>query len=287
VRVPHHEMLSPDQLIEFIGPLDKLSWRSIRSSSLGCVDGRHSSSGLYAYGGDFGEMLLALTVYEHMVQRKLTQAETSSYFNEWLKKVDRDDGSFAMCTSTATISLLAAAVGARAVDLAQPPEDLRPSLMLRLVAPEFVGSEHVKWMLQNPDAYTVRRELVEQLLRSYYGVLWNEFHPLRRRLRLDVFTGTHAERALAKLHTGRWCSAEQGLAPALPTRSRLGSLFIHTPDAVTERRSDLVTFFATRASPAVDAFEMRSRLAALGEGQAQLTEKAMTGMLRSYTLLVK
>ena len=66
-------MLSPDQLIKLIGTLDKLEWRNIRSSSLGCVDWRHSTSGLYAYGGDFGELLLALTVYEHMVQRKLTQ----------------------------------------------------------------------------------------------------------------------------------------------------------------------------------------------------------------------
>ena len=248
-----------------------------------------------------------------------------------------------MCTSAATVTQLAAAVGASAVDLAQPSEDLRPSLMLRLVAPEFVGSEHVKWMLQNPDAYTVRRPLVEQLIRSFYGVLWNEFHPFRRRVKLEVFTGAHAERAIARLHTGRWCTAEQGVAPALPTRSRLGSLFVHTPDAVTARRADLVTFFATRASPPVDAFEsaprrappatlsshsfdhlhptnphfhahtpviarpcaalccpptlyshpslsylaVRSRVAALGDGQAQLTEKAMTGMLRSYSMLIK
>lgn len=75
VYAPQHEMLSPDQLIELIGPLDKLEWRNIRGSSLGCVDGRHSTSGLYAYGGDFGELLLALTVYEHMVQRKLTQVD--------------------------------------------------------------------------------------------------------------------------------------------------------------------------------------------------------------------
>jgi sorbitol-specific phosphotransferase system component IIC len=32
-------------------------------------------------------------------------------------------------------------------------------------------------MLQNPDSYAVRRQLVEQLLRSFFGVLWNEFHP--------------------------------------------------------------------------------------------------------------
>ena len=90
-----------------------------------------------------------------------------------------------------------------------------------------------------------------------------------------------------QLHTSRWCWAEQGLGVAVPTRSRLGSVFIHTPDAVAERRAALVTFFSASASPAVEAFEMRSRVAVLGEGQAELTKKAMSGMLRSYTVLVK
>jgi len=282
-----HEMLSPDQLVEMVGPLDKLEWQGIKSSHLGCVDGRHASGGMYAYGGDFGEFLLALTVYEHMVQRKLSQGETTSLFIEWLRRLDLEEGGFAFCTSETTVSLLASAVGASSLDLTMPPEDVRPSLMLRLVAPEFTGSEHVKWMLQNPDSYAVRRELVEQLLRSFFGVLWNEFHPQRRRLRLDVFSGGRSERAMVQLHTSRWCYAEQGLGVAMPTRSPLGSIFVHTPDAVAERRSALVTFFTSRASPPVEAFEMRSRVSVLGEGQADLTKKAMTGMLRSYSVLVK
>ena len=64
-------------------------------------------------------------------------------------------------------------------------------------------------------------------------------------------------------------------------------MFVYTADAVTERRAALASFFNTRGSPSVEAFEMRSRLSVLGEGQEQLTKKAMSGMLRSYSVLVK
>jgi len=287
VAAPAHELMSPDQLISLLGPVEKLEWKSVRASYLGCVDGRHSSSGLYAYGGDFGELLLALTVYEHMSQRQLSQVETTSLFNGWLARLAREGGSFAMCTNSATVSTLTGAVGAAAVDLSSPSEALRPSLMLRLVAPEFVGSEHVKWMLQRPDQYSVRKPLVEQLIRSFFGVLWNEYHPHTSSVRLEVLEGSHAERALVKLHSSRWCWAEQGLAPAVTTKARSSAVFVHSSDAVLARRADIVTFLSTHVAVAVEPFEMRARIAALGDGQAKLTEKAMAGLLRTYSVLVK
>jgi hypothetical protein len=140
VYAPVHEMLSPDQLVELVGPLDKLDWASIKGSSLGCIDGRHASTGMYAFGGDFGEFLLALTVYEHMAQRKLAQGETTALFTAWLKRLELDGGGFAFCTNDASVSMLASAVGVGSLDLTLPPENVRPSLMLRLVAPEFTGS---------------------------------------------------------------------------------------------------------------------------------------------------
>ena len=45
---------------------------------------------------------------------------------------------------------------------------------VRLVAPEFIGCEHIRWMAQHPETYAVRREMVEQLTRAFYGILWNE-----------------------------------------------------------------------------------------------------------------
>ena len=85
VYAPVHEPLSPDQLIGAIGPADKIEWQSAASGTLRCVDGRYATAGSYAHGGDFGEFLLALTAYEHMLQKQLNQARArnSAARNSW------------------------------------------------------------------------------------------------------------------------------------------------------------------------------------------------------------
>ena len=87
VYAPVHEPLSPDQLIGAIGPADKIEWQSAASGTLRCVDGRYATAGSYAHGGDFGEFLLALTAYEHMLQKQLNQASerNSSARNSWAR----------------------------------------------------------------------------------------------------------------------------------------------------------------------------------------------------------
>ena len=149
--------------------------------------------------------------------------------------------------------------------------------MLRVTAPEFQGDGHTKWLLQHPETYAVRRVLAEQLIRSFFGVLWNEFHPLRSKVKLHVMAGPHAERALVKVHGSHWCWAEQGLAPAIPSKSKLGSVFLYNVEAVTLRRADLVSFFSSQVTPVVEPAEMTMRMRALGDGQAHLTEKAQAG----------
>jgi hypothetical protein len=280
---PAHEAISPDELMTLVGPADKVEWLPVKTSAFACVDGRLPNGALYAYGGDFGEFLLALTVYEQMLQKQLSQGETTYLFTKWLcEGVD-----FAMCTDSVAVNSLATSVGAHAIDLARPPEEHVASLMLRVVAPEFVGDEHTKWMLQHPETYAVRRVLAEQLIRSFFGVLWNEYHPLRPKLKLHVLTGSHAERGHVKLHGSHWCWAEQSLAPVIPSKTKVGSVFIYSVEAVALRRSDLVAFFSTQVTPVVEPGEMMARMRALGDGQAHLTEKALAGALRGYTVLLK
>ena len=284
VYAPTYEAISPDDLIGLIGPADKVEWVSVKSAPFACVDGRSANGELHAHGGDFGEFLLALTIYEQMLQKQLSQAETTYLFGKWLG----EGASFAMCTDDAAVAQLASAVSYKyPLDLARPPEEHAASLMLRVIAPEFQGDGHTKWLLQHPDTYAVRRVLAEQLIRSFFGVLWNEFHPLRPKLKLHVMAGPHAERAIVKVHGSHWCWAEQGLAPAIPAKTKLGSVFLYNVEAVTHRRSDLVSFFSSQVTPVVEPGEMAARMRALGDGQAHLTEKAQAGGLRGYTVLFK
>jgi len=288
VYIPIHRPLSPDQLMAAVGPAVEVEWLPIETSMFHCADGRHSASGLYAYGGDLGEFALVLSVLEHMSGRLIGQAETTRLLESWLHALQEKGGKFCNCIDASAVEQLAAAVGQPAdLELTNPPEEARPSLMLRLVAPEFVGSAHLKWLLQFSDTYATRRTLVEQLLRSYYGVLWNRYHPLHTTLHLHVMSGARAERAVVHIHASHWCSFERGLAPAVPSKTRAASLLLVHPDAVAARREAVVTHLSQASTLPVDITEFNMRVRTLGQGQADLTEKALAGMLRSYSLLFK
>lgn len=288
VYTPSHRALSPEQLMALVGPVHGIEWTPVKQSTLRCVDGRHATGGLYAYGGDLGEFTLALSVLEHVGQRTIGQAETTSLLEGWLQRLSEAGGGFGGCIDAAAATSLASAVGTSSdLDLSSPPEEARPALLLRLVAPEFVGNEHLKWQLHYPKTYATRRALVEQAVRSFYGILWNRHHPSHAVVQLDTLSGQRAERAVVHVHTSHWCATEQGLAPALPAKARGGSMLVFHPDAVAARRDALVKYLAATVSPPVDRADLGGRVRTLGDGQAALTEKSLAGMLRSYTLMVK
>jgi hypothetical protein len=143
-------------------------------------------------------------------------------------------------------------------------------------------------MLQYAETYATRRALVEQVVRSFYGALWNQYHPLRSTLELHVLRGARAERAVVHVHASHWCAEELALAPALSSLNRAGSVLIYHAQAVGQRRDALVRYLSTAASvggATVERADFLSRMHTLGDGQAHLTEKAVAGMLRSYSLI--
>ena len=83
------------------------------------------------------------------------QAETGELFSAYLGKFSAS--TFSYCTDDDAVRRLADAVGAgRKLDMRRPPLEYQASLMVRSASPEYVGSEHIKWMLEQPKMYTVR-----------------------------------------------------------------------------------------------------------------------------------
>ena len=64
-------------------------------------------------------------------------------------------------------------------------------------------------------------------------------------------------------------------------------MLVYHPDAVAARRATLVMYLASTVSPPVAPAELSSRVTTLGDGQAALSEKALAGMLRGYSLMIK
>ena len=103
-----------------------------------------------------------------------------------------------------------------------------------------------------------------------------------------LLRGPRAERAVVHVHASHWCTEELALAPALSSLHRAGSILIFHTQAVRQRRDVLVRYMSVAASvggATVERADFLSRMHTLGDGQAHLTEKALAGMLRSYSLI--
>merc|ERR1711871_56610 len=280
--VPVHQALTVNELLEHIGDPGRIEWAPYSKLSFACIDGRYSNGYVYAEGGDMGELLLAMTVYEQMTTKALTQEEVSKMFADYIAHSPKEK--FHFCTTQPAIDQLTEAVAAPILDIFNPSEEYKSSLMHRVAAPEFVGGDHIKMMLQTPDKYAVRKGLIENLIRAFFTIMWNEYNPLRAKLELHVLKGEHVERAIIKMRTKEWCIGQQGLAPLIPARTPVTSAFITDPDVLGYARSQLADWFANHVDPPIHGEEMRQRMRTLGTGQAQLTRKAMSGMLRAYTV---
>lgn len=60
-----------EQVRQLIGDLQLLEYTDPRKTSFSCMDGRIQKEGLSTPGGDAGEFILALHVYEGLLTRKL------------------------------------------------------------------------------------------------------------------------------------------------------------------------------------------------------------------------
>jgi hypothetical protein len=95
---------SYDDIRNLIGNIEDLTYVSVPYTSFKCLDGRHNTAVLATPGGDAGEFILALSVYEDLVGggRKLSQENVDTFLSQYLKNMPHN--SFYMCTDDSAIS---------------------------------------------------------------------------------------------------------------------------------------------------------------------------------------
>ena len=62
-----------DDIRSLIGNIEELNYVQVPYTSFKCLDGRHNKPSLATPGGDAGEFILALSVYEDLAGKKITQ----------------------------------------------------------------------------------------------------------------------------------------------------------------------------------------------------------------------
>lgn len=97
---------SQDDIRNLVGNIEELNYVQVPSSYFKCLDGRNTDAVLSTPGGDAGEFVLALIVYEDLLGggKRLTQDNVDTIFSQYLKMMPHPK--FYMCTDDISISHL-------------------------------------------------------------------------------------------------------------------------------------------------------------------------------------
>jgi len=275
-----HKPMSCDDVEGHINPAPLLSWADAGKVSFGCADGRDPKPGVFTWGGDFSEFVVALNVYEQMTSTQLSRGKVTERLRSWLMKSGREK--FTTCISSLAIRQMFGSVDNGREAIRSPLEEKLPALMLKIADSNFVGNEHIKFMLEAPEEYSMRKELIQHAIRSFYNILWNQFDPLRNKLNVQVLEGDHQERAVVAVSAPPFCQNVAKMVPIIPPRDVGGSMVVVNSEAVQQLRKELSIFFESDNDPVVRADEMSKRLSVLQAGQAALTKKRMYDRIPTY-----
>lgn len=91
---------------DLIGKTEDLGFVYVNQTSFQCVDGRNTRAGIYTPGGDAGEFIIALMVYEDLIGggKRLSQKEIDSIFSIYLRNMNQNK--FYMCSDDIAVSHL-------------------------------------------------------------------------------------------------------------------------------------------------------------------------------------
>lgn len=234
---------SLDDVKELIGNVEKLDYVHVTNTEFTCMDGRHPNPVLSTPGGDAGEFILALSIYEDIVGNdfQLDQDKVTKLLGSYLKFMSTKK--FDMCTDDEAISHLEKRVDVIGFSLVNPQAQLRKELFKYIVEPENIGDLHLRAMLKSPESYNIRKEIPEMFIRSFYSILWNTNNDLSTKLQLTVLNGHHSESGFVEVRSENACQKAE-LAPLIPTKNKKVSVFVNHLDAISIRRKQLAQFFS-------------------------------------------
>jgi hypothetical protein len=196
-----------DDIVDHVADRNRVRWTKAATLMLhgtqACIDGRDAHAIVGTPGGDAGELVLALATAERLYGRPFTREEVARIFDAYLDAF----GHFYMHSDDHAVAALIERLHVEFPDaelpsphdhaaltdfMLSPPPRLRTRMLELLAEPAFVGCGHLRMMLQQPDAYGVRAELVAEVLRNFHRDLWAG-HPATD---FVVLQGRHQESAV-------------------------------------------------------------------------------------------
>ena len=253
-----------------IGDALSLTYVPIEKSSFKCLDGRYNKPVLSTTGGDSGEFILALNIFEDLLNEyninnninktiKLNQNDIDFILYKYINFSNSEP--FYMCTDDNAINHIEKELQIEGLNFINPRDNIKNDLFDLITKTENIGDLHIKLMLKYPEKYGIRKEIIEMFLKSFYNLYWNNKN-IKDKMELDILSGDHNENAFIEVRSENECQKEK-IAPLIPTQDKYISVFVHHLDAVSIKRKKIAEFFSDKSNTnfnGIDSDIMHKRL---------------------------
>jgi len=262
----------------------------LKKQLFSCLDGRSNTPIIGTPGGDAGEFILALMVYEDLLGggRKLSQDIVDLFFTKYLQIMKQPK--FIMCTDDSSISHIEKDLATEGINILNPRQNIMQDILNTAIKAENIGDLHLKMMLKYPYQFSIRKEIFEMFIVSFYNVLWNKNSDISKKLELRILSGNHDENAFIEVRSEEACQRAK-LAPLFSSKYHKNNnmVFINHLDASEIRRYQLAKYFADKVNhhqDSVDEKVMYGRLKHHGLIALEITGSYIAKGLPFYTIIL-
>ena len=242
---------SLNSIRNLIGDASSLTYVPIEKSSFKCLDGRYNKPVLSTTGGDAGEFILALNIFEDLLNENnnnntilLNQEDVDFILYKFINQSNSQP--FYMCTDDNAINHIEKELQIEGLNIINPRENIKNDLFNLITESENIGDLHIRLMLKYPEKYGIRKDLIIMFLNSFYKLYWNNKN-IKDKMELDILTGDHNENAFIEVRSENECQKEK-IAPLIPTQDKFISVFVHHLDAVSIKRKVIAEFFKDKSN---------------------------------------
>jgi hypothetical protein len=214
------------------------------------IDGRSSDEIFGVWGGEFGELILAMSVWEDnnlkLLGVPLTPLILSQAIVGYIQNCADTRKFMYFHTDTDALAWVESQLGGATIDITSPPEKHKEALLKLIIRPEAQGCMHLKQILLHPDDYGVRLTLVQAAITEFYKIMWDIENELRQSIKYYVLhapmiNGRPNEVAWVNMKVGSICELENYM-PLFPPWSNDVSIYVFHPQyaEVLHKRAALV-----------------------------------------------
>lgn len=291
-----HRGLDKLALRNLLGPASAFQLVDAAHTSFACIDGRETRNVLATLGGDSGELLTAMSIYEDLANKNLTMKEIKDIFVSYLS--NRDFPLY-FCTDETAVAHIAkhlrvgGSVGVVGINVDDPPEEFKAALVDDLVKVENQGDYFLKALLSDAVRFYIRKELVEDYIRVIYQLVWDkktlglDGAILSSKIAFNIYDGTPREKAFISFRSSSRCESAN-LAPAFAPSFGNYSVFVNHPVAVSSLRADLGKFFSRQSDlKSVSQEDFLARLQRRGQVNLEEAVHMFAANVPFYTVNVE